>query len=139
MYGSSPPSSRTTGSGMVSGSSGHSASFGLSSGQVLPTSYGRLEIDIDGLIGTHRVFAFMGAFYNFLIGSFEILAFLVLIAVFLFWTRRNIVRLKRFFSPETVGWPTFDANNILYFEVVLMFLFSIFFCFLLNFFRIFLV
>ena len=31
-----------------------------------------LEIVIDGLIGTHRVFAFMGAFYSFLIGSFEI-------------------------------------------------------------------
>ena len=72
----------------------------------------------------HRIFAaFLGVFYDYLISTFEILAFLVLIAVFFFWTRRNVVRLKRFFSPETVGWPTLDANNILYFEVVLMFLF----------------
>lgn len=33
-----------------------------------------LEIIIDGLFGTHRVLSFMGGFYNFLIGSFEILA-----------------------------------------------------------------
>ena len=38
-----------------------------------------LEIVIDGLFGTHRIFAFLGGFYNFLIGSFEILAFLVLV------------------------------------------------------------
>ena len=66
---------------------------------------------------------FLGVIYDYLISIFEILAFLVLIAVFFFWTRRNVVRLKRFFSPETIGWPTLDANNILYFEVVLMFLF----------------
>ena len=83
-----------------------------------------LEIILDGILGRHRIFApFLGVIYDYLISIFEILAFLVLIAVFFFWTRRNIVRLKRFFSPETVGWPTLDANNILYFEVVLMFLF----------------
>ena len=36
-----------------------------------------LEIIIDGLFGTHRVFSFLGSFYNILIGSFEILAFVV--------------------------------------------------------------
>jgi len=83
-----------------------------------------LEIILDGILGRHRIFApFLGVIYDYLISIFEILAFLVLIAVFFFWTRRNVVRLKRFFSPETVGWPTLDANYILYFEVVLMFLF----------------
>ena len=83
-----------------------------------------LEIILDGILGRHRIFAtYLGVIYYYLVSTFEILAFLVLIAVFLFWSRRNIVRLKRFFSPETVGWPTLDANNILYFEVVLMFLF----------------
>ena len=43
-----------------------------------------LEIVIDGLLGTHRVFAFMGSFYNFLIGSFEILALLVLVSCVIF-------------------------------------------------------
>ncbi len=82
-----------------------------------------LEIIIDGLFGTHRVFSFMGSFYSFLIGSFEILALLVLIAVLVFWTRRNIVRLKRFISQDLNGSPKKDANIILYFEVVLMSLF----------------
>ncbi len=82
-----------------------------------------LEIIIDGLLGTHRIFAFLGSFYNLLIGSFEILALLVLVAVFVFWTRRNILKLKRFANKDLVGSPKKDANYILYFEVVLMSLF----------------
>jgi heterodisulfide reductase subunit C len=82
-----------------------------------------LEIIIDGLFGTHRVFSFLGTFYDVLIGSFEILALLVLIAVFTFWTRRNIIRLKRFANKDLTGFPKNDANIILYFEVVLMSLF----------------
>ena len=84
-----------------------------------------LEILIDGLTGSHRFFSkyFNTNFYNFLIASFEILALLVLISVILFWTRRNIVKIKRFLSNEMEGWPKFDADNILYFEIVLMLLF----------------
>lgn len=83
-----------------------------------------LEIVLDGLLGTHRVFApFLGRFYDFLIGTFEILAFLVLLAVIIFWIRRNIIKLKRFMNPEMSGWPKNDADFILYFEIVLMFLF----------------
>jgi len=82
-----------------------------------------LEIIIDGLFGTHRVLAFMGGFYNFLIGSFEILAILVLVAVITFLARRNIIKLKRFIHNDLKGWPKSDANYILYFEIVLMLLF----------------
>jgi heterodisulfide reductase subunit C len=82
-----------------------------------------LEIIIDGLFGTHRVFSFLGVFYNILIGSFEILAFLVLVAVIVFLIRRNIIKLKRFISSDLKGWPKSDANYILYFEIVLMSLF----------------
>ena len=84
-----------------------------------------LEIIIDGLLGTHRIFAFLGGFYDFLIGAFEILALLVLVSVVLFWTRRNVLKIKRFLSPEMKGWPKQDGNIILYFEVVLMGLFLI--------------
>ncbi|WP_395058563.1 4Fe-4S dicluster domain-containing protein [Flavobacterium sp.] len=84
-----------------------------------------LEIMIDGLFGTHRVFAFLGGFYDLLIGSFEILALLVLIAVIVFWIRRNVINLKRFIHNDLKGWPKSDANYILYFEVVLMSLFLI--------------
>ena len=82
------------------------------------------EIVFDGLFGTHRAFApYMGSFYDFLIASFETLAFLVVISVVIFWIRRNIIKIKRFLNPEMVGWPKKDADYILYFEVILMFLF----------------
>ena len=84
-----------------------------------------LEILIDGVTGSHRFFSkyFNTTIYNFLIASFEIFAFLVLISVIIFWTRRNLLKIKRFLSSEMKGWPKFDADNILYFEVVLMMLF----------------
>lgn len=82
-----------------------------------------LEIIIDGLFGTHRIFAPLGLVYDFLIGSFEILALLVIVAVVIFWIRRNIIRLQRFIKPEMEGWPKKDGNLILYIELVLMFLF----------------
>ena len=82
-----------------------------------------LEIIIDGLFGTHRIFSFLGTFYDILIGSFEILAFLVLVAVLVFYSRRNIIKLKRFVHSDLKGWPKSDANYIIYFEIVLMSLF----------------
>lgn len=82
-----------------------------------------LEIVLDGLFGTHRLFSFLGGFYNFLIGAFEILALLVIVAVALFWVRRNILKLRRFLNPEMTGWPKKDGNLILYIEFVLMVLF----------------
>lgn len=84
-----------------------------------------LEILIDGLFGTHRVFSFLGGLYNVLIGSFEVLAFLVIVAIATFYIRRNIIKLKRFISNDLKGWPKSDANNILYFETVLMVLFLV--------------
>lgn len=82
-----------------------------------------LEIIIDGIVGSHRIFAGAGKLYNLLIGSFEILAFLVIISVIIFWIRRNIIKLQRFFKPEMEGWPKKDGNLILYIELVLMVLF----------------
>jgi heterodisulfide reductase subunit C len=82
-----------------------------------------LEIIIDGLFGTHRIFNFLGRGYNFLIGAFEILALLVIITVVIFWLRRNIIKLKRFVASDLKGWSKSDANYILYFEIVLMGLF----------------
>ena len=84
-----------------------------------------LEIIIDGLFGTHRILSFLGGFYNFLIGSFEILAVLVLIAVILFWIRRMVLRIPRFWNKEMKGFPKNDALYILYFEMVLMTLFLV--------------
>ena len=82
-----------------------------------------LEIIIDGVFGTHRILAFLGSGYNFLIGTFEILAFLVFVGVIIFWLRRNVTNIYRFLGNELKGWPKNDANYILYFEMVLMILF----------------
>jgi hypothetical protein len=77
-----------------------------------------LEIIIDGLFGTHRIFSGLGSLYNFLIGSFEILAILVLVSVVIFYIRRNVIKLNRFIHSDLKGWPKSDANYILYFEII---------------------
>jgi heterodisulfide reductase subunit C len=82
-----------------------------------------LEIIVDGLIGTHRVFKGLGRFYNFAIATFEVFALLVVFSVIVFWMRRNLLRIARFWSPEMKGWPKSDANWILIIELVLMGLF----------------
>ncbi|APU11309.1 (Fe-S)-binding protein [Cellulophaga lytica] len=82
-----------------------------------------LEIILDGLLGTHRIFAPLGVVYDVLIGSFEILAFLVIVSVVIFWVRRNVIKIQRFLKPEMKGWPKKDGNLILYIEFVLMTLF----------------
>jgi len=83
-----------------------------------------LEIVVDGVIGTHRVFApFLGSFYDFLISFFEYFALLVIVAIIFFWSRRNVLKINRFWKNEMKGWPKSDANYILYIEVILMMLF----------------
>ncbi|WP_418509869.1 4Fe-4S dicluster domain-containing protein [Corallibacter sp.] len=84
-----------------------------------------LEIIIDGLFGTHRALSSMGSLYGFLIGSFEVLAALVFVSVVVFWIRRNVIKLKRFWKAEMTSWPKNDGNIILYFEMVLMTLFLV--------------
>ena len=83
-----------------------------------------LEIVLDGVFGTHRIFSdYLGELYGYLISTFELLAFLVVVAVTIFWLRRNVINIKRFFGDNMKGWPKNDANIILYFEIVLMALF----------------
>lgn len=79
-----------------------------------------LEIVLDGILGEHRLFSFLGSFYYFLIASFEILALLVLLACVIFLIRRNVIRLKRFSGVEMTSWPKSDANYILITEILLM-------------------
>ena len=82
-----------------------------------------LEIVIDGIVGTHRIFAVLGIFYNIVIGSFEVLALLVIVAIITFWVRRNLLKLSRFQKPELKGSAKKDANIILYAETTIMLLF----------------
>jgi len=82
-----------------------------------------LEILIDGIFSTHRVFGFMGTFYNILIGTFECLALLVIVGVVTFYIRRNVLKIPRFRKKELQGKAKRDANIILYAEMVMMSLF----------------
>jgi heterodisulfide reductase subunit C len=85
-----------------------------------------LEIVMDGVLGTHRLFAApLGEVYVWLINAFEFLAVTVLIFCAIFLIRRNIIKLKRFASKDLNGWPRSDANYILFTEIVLMSLFLI--------------
>ena len=80
-----------------------------------------LEFVIDGLAGTHRIFApYLGSFYNLLMNFFEFLAVMVLISCVIFLIRRDVIRLPRFHKPEMTKWPRLDANLILIIEILLV-------------------
>jgi len=80
-----------------------------------------LEIVIDGIVGTHRVFApYLGNFYFFIINFFEILAVLVALSCAIFLVRRNFKSVKRFQGSDLKGFPKKDANYILITEILLM-------------------
>lgn len=80
-----------------------------------------LEIILDGIAGTHRLFApALGGFYTFVINFFELLAAGVIIVCVAFLARRNILKLRRFISHDLDGWPRSDANYILIAEILLM-------------------
>ena len=83
-----------------------------------------LEIVLDGILGTHRLFLSpLGNCYSFIINFFEILAISVIAVCLIFLSRRNILKLKRFMSKDLEGWPRSDANYILVTEIILMSLF----------------
>jgi heterodisulfide reductase subunit C len=85
-----------------------------------------LEIVLDGILGTHRLFApTLGSFYSFVINFFEVLAVLVLVSVIIFLIRRNVTKVPRLNMRELDGWPRRDGTYILVFEIVLMSLFLI--------------
>lgn len=80
-----------------------------------------LEFIIDGVAGTHRIFApFLGGFYTVLMNIFEFLALAVLLSCVFFLIRRNVLNIKRFHAAELTAWPRMDANIILCTEIVLM-------------------
>jgi len=80
-----------------------------------------LEFVIDGLLGTHRIFAsFLGGFYPVLMNIFEFLAMGVFLSCILFLVRRNIIKVRRFHLREMTSWPKLDANIILITEILLM-------------------
>lgn len=80
-----------------------------------------LEFVVDGIAGTHRIFApYLGSLYPLLMNVFEFLAVAVLLSCVFFLIRRNIIKVPRFWSSEMKAWPRLDANLILITEIILM-------------------
>ena len=81
-----------------------------------------IEIIVDGIFGTHRFLAgiFGDTLYGLFTATLEILALLVIIAVVIFFIRRNFYGVKRLTMKELFGWPKQDANWILIIEFALM-------------------
>ncbi len=80
-----------------------------------------IEIFVDGIAGTHRVFKdTLGGFYTFMVSFIEILSVLALIATIFFLSRRNLLKLPRLNMKELAGWPKKDANLILIMEIILV-------------------
>lgn len=83
-----------------------------------------VEILLDGLFGTHRLFApVLSTFYPLLISFFEGLALGVIIVCIIFLIRRNITHTSRLQASnhrELTGFPSLDASIILFSEIILM-------------------
>jgi hypothetical protein len=83
-----------------------------------------LEIILDGILGTHRLFApYLGSLYPLLLNFFELLAGGVFLACLVFFARRGIFKVSRLQAEnhaELKGFPIKDAYIILLVECVLM-------------------
>jgi heterodisulfide reductase subunit C len=80
-----------------------------------------IEIFVDGFKGSHRIFSgALGGFYTFIIGLIEALSVLAFVATVIFLLRRNVLKINRFQNSEMKGWPSKDANLILFGEILLL-------------------
>ncbi|MBX2816759.1 MAG: (Fe-S)-binding protein [Saprospiraceae bacterium] len=80
-----------------------------------------IEIIADGLTGKHRVFApFLGNLYPVIISAIELLSLAAFAATLAFIWRRNVAKVARFQQSEMRGWPSWDANIILFGEILLI-------------------
>jgi hypothetical protein len=71
-----------------------------------------LEIILDGIFGTHRLFqGILGPIYSWLINSFEFLAVGVILACVIFLSRRNILKLWRFYHHDGNNFDDFISHD----------------------------
>ncbi|NTW34280.1 MAG: 4Fe-4S dicluster domain-containing protein [Bacteroidetes bacterium] len=82
--------------------------------------FGSLELMIDGVSGYEKSLSFLGFIYNILIISGDVFAWLVLIAICVFFARRVFLHVKRFSGIEMKHKSHQDANFALSLIFVLM-------------------
>ena len=81
---------------------------------------GSIEMVIDGLSGSERVLGVLGGFYSIIVGSGDIMALFIAIAMFVFLYRRIIMKVKRFDGREMQHKSHVDANIALTIILLLM-------------------
>ena len=82
--------------------------------------FGSIEMVIDGLFGIEKSLSFLGWFYDFLMATGDIFAFLIAIAIIVFLFRRVFLHVKRFEGIEMKKISHIDANVALTIILVLM-------------------
>lgn len=81
---------------------------------------GSIEMIIDGLFGTERIFGFLGPVYNFIMAAGDISAFVIAVLILAFLFRRLFMHIKRFYGPEMKPVSKMDANLALTIIFILM-------------------
>jgi len=82
--------------------------------------FGSIEMVIDGLFGTEKIFSFMGPVYDFLMASGDVFGLVITVAILAFLFRRLFMHIKRFYGPEMKPVSKADANLALTIILVLM-------------------
>lgn len=82
--------------------------------------FGSIEMVIDGLTGTEKIFAFLGPVYDFLMASGDVFALIIALAILAFLFRRLFMHIKRFYGPEMKPVSKADANLALTIILALM-------------------
>ncbi len=81
---------------------------------------GSIEMVIDGLTGTDKVFQFLGPVYNVIMASGDVFALIVAISIIIFLIRRIFFHVKRFEGIEMKKISHIDANIALTIILLLM-------------------
>jgi heterodisulfide reductase subunit C len=82
--------------------------------------FGSIEMVIDGLSGTDKVLDLLGPLYNIIMGSGDVFAFLVVISIIIFLSRRLFFHIRRFDGIEMKKVSHIDANIALSIILLLM-------------------
>jgi len=82
--------------------------------------FGSIEIVFDGIFGEERFFAFLGTFYNIIIGLGDISAYVILVCIILFMARRLFLKIARFNGLEMTHKAHTDAQISLTLILLLM-------------------
>ncbi len=82
--------------------------------------FGSIEMIIDGLARTERIFSVLGPVYDVIIASGDLFAAVIFVAILAFLVRRIFMHINRFSGIEMKHWSHIDANISLLLILLLM-------------------